>query len=64
MDEADRCDRLLLLREGRLLADQPPAELRAATGADNLEAAFLELVLATERGETTETATAASEVEV
>ncbi|WP_280261788.1 ABC transporter ATP-binding protein [Nocardia wallacei] len=46
MDEADRCDRLLLMREGRLLADETPAELRTTTGTSNLEEAFLELVLA------------------
>jgi ABC-2 type transport system ATP-binding protein len=44
MDEAERCDRLLLLREGRLLADATPAELRASTGCDRLDAAFLALV--------------------
>ncbi|HZQ16713.1 MAG TPA: ABC transporter ATP-binding protein [Gaiellaceae bacterium] len=44
MDEADRCDTLLLLREGRLLADCTPAELRAATGEERLDAAFLALV--------------------
>jgi ABC-2 type transport system ATP-binding protein len=44
MDEADRCDALLLLREGRLLAQATPAELRQRTGADNLEDAFLRLV--------------------
>jgi ABC-2 type transport system ATP-binding protein len=44
MDEADRCDRLLLLREGRFIADDTPAGLRAATGTGNLEAAFLHLV--------------------
>jgi ABC-2 type transport system ATP-binding protein len=44
MDEADRCDRLLLLREGRLLADSTPAELRERTGTDALDAAFLRLV--------------------
>lgn len=44
MDEAARCDRLLLLREGHLLADEPPAELRARTGAPDLEEAFLRLV--------------------
>ncbi|WP_067826858.1 ABC transporter ATP-binding protein [Nocardia inohanensis] len=49
MDEAERCDRLLLMREGRLLADETPAELRAATGVPNLEEAFLELVLAQQR---------------
>lgn len=45
MDEADRCERLLLLRDGRLLADETPAELRAATGAADLEEAFLRLIL-------------------
>jgi ABC-2 type transport system ATP-binding protein len=44
MDEADRCDELLLLREGRLLATGTPAELRARTGADDLDSAFLRLV--------------------
>jgi ABC-2 type transport system ATP-binding protein len=44
MDEADRCDALLLLREGRLLAQGTPAELRQRTGAENLEDAFLRLV--------------------
>ena len=44
MDEADRCDRLLLLREGRLLADCTAAELRARTGCDRLDDAFLALV--------------------
>src|SRR4051812_1586415 len=48
MDEAGRCDRLLLLREGRLLSDSPPAELRARTGTDDLEEAFLTLVRQTE----------------
>ncbi|WP_327140202.1 ABC transporter ATP-binding protein [Nocardia sp. NBC_01327] len=45
MDEADRCERLLLLRDGRLLADEAPDDLRAATGAPNLEEAFLRLIL-------------------
>ncbi|WP_030161171.1 ABC transporter ATP-binding protein [Glycomyces sp. NRRL B-16210] len=44
MDEADRCDRLLLLREGRFIADDTPADLRAVTGTENLEAAFLHLI--------------------
>ena len=45
MDEADRCDRLLLLRDGVLLADETPDELRATTGVTNLEESFLQLVL-------------------
>jgi len=44
MDEADRCDRLLLLREGVFIADDTPADLRATTGTANLEAAFLHLI--------------------
>jgi ABC-2 type transport system ATP-binding protein len=44
MDEAGRCDRLLLLREGRLLADSTPTRLRAEAGTDDLEDAFLTLV--------------------
>jgi ABC-2 type transport system ATP-binding protein len=43
MDEADRCDSLLLLREGRLVAHATPDELRLRTGTDNLDAAFLRL---------------------
>ncbi len=44
MDEADRCDRLLLLRDGNLVADATPGELRARTGRDRLDEAFLALV--------------------
>jgi ABC-2 type transport system ATP-binding protein len=44
MDEAARCERLLLMREGRILADDTPDALRTATGADDLEQAFLSLV--------------------
>jgi ABC-2 type transport system ATP-binding protein len=45
MDEADRCQRLLLLREGALLADATPAELRQRTGTENLDQAFLRLIV-------------------
>jgi ABC-2 type transport system ATP-binding protein len=44
MDEADRCDRLLLMREGGLLADDTPDALRERTGARDLEGAFLHIV--------------------
>jgi len=44
MDEADRCDSLLLLREGRMLAAATPQELKAQTGADGLDEAFLRLI--------------------
>ena len=43
MDEAQRCDRLLLLRDGRLVADDTPAGLLASTGALDIEDAFLRL---------------------
>jgi len=41
MDEAVRCDRLLLLREGRLVADDSPSGLLRRTGSDDVEHAFL-----------------------
>jgi len=44
MDEATRCDRLLLLREGHLLADDTPDGLLARTGAPDAERAFLALI--------------------
>ena len=44
MDEAARCDRLLLMREGRLVADTTPGELRERTGEQEMESAFLRLV--------------------
>ena len=44
MDEADRCDSLLLIRDGQLLAQATPAELRAKTGAEQLDEAFLRLI--------------------
>ena len=44
MDEAARCERLLLMREGRLLADGSPEELCDRTGAPDVEGAFLALV--------------------
>ncbi|MCZ7418070.1 MULTISPECIES: ABC transporter ATP-binding protein [Micromonospora] len=46
MDEAARCDRLLLIREGRLIADDTPAAVRAAAGVDDLDEAFLRLIRA------------------
>jgi ABC-2 type transport system ATP-binding protein len=44
MDEADRCDDLLLLRHGRLLAHATPQELRERTGCEKLDDAFLALI--------------------
>jgi ABC-2 type transport system ATP-binding protein len=47
MDEATRCDRLLLMRDGLILADDTLQGLRAQTGAEDAEGAFLALI---ERG--------------
>jgi ABC-2 type transport system ATP-binding protein len=44
MDEAARCERLLLMRDGLLLADDTPDALRAATGTQDLEDAFLRVI--------------------
>ena len=44
MDEANRCDRLVLLRDGTVLAQGSPAELLERTRTDDVEAAFLSLV--------------------
>jgi ABC-2 type transport system ATP-binding protein len=43
MDEAVRCDRLLLMREGRFVADATPQGLLEKTGAADIEGAFLVL---------------------
>ncbi|MET0740334.1 MAG: ABC transporter ATP-binding protein [Candidatus Nanopelagicales bacterium] len=44
MDEASRCSRLLLMREGQILADDSPDGLLSDTAAADVEAAFLQLV--------------------
>jgi ABC-2 type transport system ATP-binding protein len=44
MDEAERCDDLLLLHEGRLLTSGSVAELRRSTGEQDLDAAVLRLI--------------------
>jgi ABC-2 type transport system ATP-binding protein len=44
MDEATRCDRLMLMREGRIIADDTPRALLEKTGAEDIEQAFLDLV--------------------
>ncbi|CAN5330145.1 ABC transporter ATP-binding protein [soil metagenome] len=48
MDEADRCARLLLIRDGRVLAEDSPAEIRRRTATSDLESAFLALIDAQE----------------
>lgn len=44
MDEAERCHRLLLMREGEILADDTPQGLRTRTACETVEEAFLHLV--------------------
>jgi ABC-2 type transport system ATP-binding protein len=44
MDEANRCDRLLLIREGDLIADDTPAAVKQRAGTDDLDQAFLNLI--------------------
>lgn len=44
MDEADHCEDLLLMREGRVLAHATPHRLREETGCQSLEEAFLSII--------------------
>jgi ABC-2 type transport system ATP-binding protein len=44
MDEAVRCQRLIMLRDGEILADDSPAALREHTRSADLEEAFLRLI--------------------
>jgi ABC-2 type transport system ATP-binding protein len=48
MDEASRCDRLMLIREGDLIADDTPDAVRSSTQTADLEEAFLHLIRAKE----------------
>jgi ABC-2 type transport system ATP-binding protein len=43
MDEAERCDELVLMREGGIVATGSPDEIRARIGLDDLEQAFIAL---------------------
>jgi ABC-2 type transport system ATP-binding protein len=43
MDEADRCDEIVLIREGRIVASDPPRALLEQSGTDDLEDAFIAL---------------------
>jgi ABC-2 type transport system ATP-binding protein len=44
MDEAERCDRLVLMRDGAVLTEDTPTALLERTGAADVEEAFLRLV--------------------
>jgi ABC-2 type transport system ATP-binding protein len=50
MDEATRCDELLLMRDGMIIAQESPAALLERTGAPDAEQAFLRLVRGSETG--------------
>jgi len=43
MDEAERCDHLVFMREGRIIASATPNEIRRQTGEADLEDAFIAL---------------------
>jgi ABC-2 type transport system ATP-binding protein len=43
-DEAERCERLLLMRDGRILADTTPDGLLSSTASDDFESAFVALI--------------------
>jgi ABC-2 type transport system ATP-binding protein len=44
MDEAERCDQLLLMRDGAILAHDTPGAIKEQAGTDDIESAFLKLV--------------------
>jgi ABC-2 type transport system ATP-binding protein len=50
LEEANRADRVVFLNAGRVLATGAPGELKARTGTENLEDAFLRLVREQSRG--------------
>ena len=56
MDEASRCDKILLLRDGSVLAYDTPEALKRQTGVDDLEQAFVRLVRTTEANKDREVA--------
>jgi ABC-2 type transport system ATP-binding protein len=43
MDEAERCDELLLIRDGHVVAQGTPADLKRRTGSQTVEQSFLKL---------------------
>jgi ABC-2 type transport system ATP-binding protein len=44
MDEATRCERLVMIRDGEIIADDTPAAIRARAGTEDMDAAFLTLI--------------------
>jgi ABC-2 type transport system ATP-binding protein len=49
MEEASRCDHLLLMRGGRLIANDSVEQILSSTGTADVEAAFLQLVAKKDR---------------
>lgn len=49
MDEADRCDHIVLLREGCVMSTGTPADLYRRTGCTTMEEAFLAIIRSAER---------------
>jgi ABC-2 type transport system ATP-binding protein len=44
MEEAERCDDLVLIRNGRVVAHDTPSKMRKSTGTNSIEQSFLKLV--------------------
>lgn len=57
MDEATRCDRLILMREGKIIAQESPARLLEMTNTKSAEDAFLALIHASEESKDVRVAT-------
>ncbi len=49
MDEAGRCERLILIRDGAIIADDTPDGVRGAAGTHDLDEAFLRLIRARQK---------------
>ncbi len=46
MDEAERCDELILMRDGAVVAQASPSTLKQQTATASMDAAFLQLIAA------------------
>lgn len=57
MDEATRCDRLILMREGKIIAQETPTRLLQITNTTSAEDAFLALIKASEESQSKPMAT-------
>ena len=41
MDEAEHCDRLALIRDGSIIAEGTPEDIKKSSGENSIEGAFL-----------------------